>query len=154
MSISDGQMVTFSLFALRLSTIRNSIQNYDDARNKARDRPRHIHKSEPLVRDIVNIVTLNALDLMANQLALAKEPQSPSIQCSGIFSRTMGLPRRHELVHNLESSKGISLQTVDPHWHFNRVMIPQPTTQALPRLLAQELVVLEQDQGTASRKSL
>lgn len=44
--------------------ITNSIQNYNDARAKSRDRPHHIHKGEPLFVRIVSTVTPKALDII------------------------------------------------------------------------------------------
>lgn len=127
--------------------IQNSVQNYNDARNRARDRPRHAHKAEPLFEELVNFVTPVALNLMSKQILFARDPNRSNVQCSGIFTRTMGLPCQHELTRNVTMHQPICLQTINPHWQFDQVIGPLPPPQTLPRLLAQEPSVIERVRG-------
>lgn len=134
-------------------TIRNATKNYNDARNRARDRPRHVHKAEPLFSEIVNETTPNAIDITAKQIEIAKSPSNSAGGCSGISTRTMGLPCWHSLKENLQEQRPVRLENVHLHWRFDKHIGPAPVPPSLPRLLAEEPAVVERTRGRPTAAS-
>lgn len=129
--------------------LANSVQNYNDARARSRDRPRHIHKAEPLFSRIVSTVTPNPLTLISHPIQLAKSCD-PNSQCSGNFKQTIGLPCCHSLRQHIANNEPINIQDIHPHWRFDTQIGPQPAPPTLPRLLAEEPVIIQSTRGRPS----
>ncbi|KAN0075872.1 hypothetical protein V8E54_007142 [Elaphomyces granulatus] len=91
------------------------------------------------------LVTAQGLRKVAEQYNKAKADRFDVVKlgdCTGAFTKVFGLPCKHEIARQLSLNKDwkISLEDIDPHWHFVRGESPPPIS--LPPAL-EEAVILE-----------
>ncbi|KAF2279067.1 uncharacterized protein EI97DRAFT_499561 [Westerdykella ornata] len=92
----------------------------------------------PEFQELHNKVTPVALDLLKEQISLAKgDKYQPG--CTGSFTKKYGLPYCHTLHRRAYRSASaeiiITLEEIDPHWHY---YLQRSSEQILPAVVSQD----------------
>ncbi len=88
------------------------------------------HLNKPFYAPLIGRVSVFALNKIANELARSREPDFPR-NCTGTYTKTMGLPCAHELHRRYQLQQPVYLSLVHQHWHL------LPTSQAARPTLQQ-----------------
>jgi hypothetical protein len=80
-------------------------------------------QSNPLYRPVLQKVTCRGFVFIEKQYLLHNPEEDTVPACTGIFTKTMGLPCRHVLQQQEAAGLSIQLSDIHRHWHVKRAPI-------------------------------
>jgi hypothetical protein len=84
---------------------------------------------EPVLVDLLGMVSDRAFDMMLNQIRLSRKPDLGI--CTGAFTRTMGLPCKHTIA-SMGQNKRVQLQDIHPQWYIHAAAFEKYEGISLP----------------------
>jgi hypothetical protein len=85
-----------------------------------------VFPSKTLFANLIRRVSRHAIILLVQQHDKVKRATqtAPLVQCTNVFSRTMGLPCSHRISDILESKSAIELEEIHPFWRIEETPLP------------------------------
>ncbi|KAG6072008.1 hypothetical protein E4U33_003412 [Claviceps sp. LM78 group G4] len=78
--------------------------------------------------------------LAANHLQESAEERVAA--CTGLFTKSMGLPCKHTISQRLADNLILELRDIDPHWYFDREINPEDLIVDRPMPILEPLVTV------------
>ncbi|KAL9570411.1 hypothetical protein ACKAV7_005419 [Fusarium commune] len=107
----------------------------------------NIRESKALYDNIRGWVSHEAILKLENQRERLKE-EVPD--CTGVFTRTQGLPCAHQLIDLMKANMPIPISKIHSHWRYRRPGHPQPIIQ--PRKVFDRLILSSTIPATSTQR--